>query len=457
MKRIFVVAVHFIRGVLRRPGWSITLAVCGFAALAAPRLSFEGVSLAGRVQILFSQGVGLPLILLALITVVLSTGALASDIENRRMTTLVTKPLGSLRLVLGKLLGLAAVQASILLLIAAALGLNLGWLLRSGEHDEAEQALARERVLTPRLVFSPVEDPPLPEAIRRLVERLRAGPEGGEDLPSGELETRARNLLRKFRIGPGEESRMRFEGVALPERAGNGSTDVTLHLKVQWSPPGGAPQEDLDVVHGPPEDPTRFSTRMRLPAGAPQAMALPRDIVDRSGSVILLLRNPAGKDGVTFLVDPVAVELRVAQGSLATHVLREFTALFLRLVLLGAIGLFASAAFSFPTACFTGLFIYSTGLFASFLRRTFWYEDETHARGALDWLSSVLARMGKRILDLVPDLGMLEPVGRLVDARSVSAADFAVDALWLIFVETAVIVLLAAWALSRREVGGGRT
>jgi hypothetical protein len=208
-------------------------------------------------------------------------------------------------------------------------------------------------------------------------------------------------------------------------------------------------------VLGAPDAPDRPSTRLRLAAGVPQELALSRADVDAAGSVALHLRNPAGAGGVTFLIDPNDVELRVAQGSFATQLLREFTSLFLRLVLLGAIGLAASAAFSFPTACFTGLFIYATGLFSSFLRRTFWYQDEPHSHNTLEWFSSALSRAGRRILDLIPDLGMLEPVGRLVDARAVTTGDFVLDSLWLVFVETAAVALLAAWVFSRREAAGG--
>ncbi|NQT01355.1 MAG: hypothetical protein HQ580_05005, partial [Planctomycetes bacterium] len=119
MHSIWAVATNTIKQAMRMKVAAVflilllvLLAVMGFSSTG------DG-TLKGRLQTFVSYGLSLTSILLCLLTIIISIYTVTSDIEQRQIYTVITKPIRRFEFLLGKLLGVILLDVILLSLFAA--------------------------------------------------------------------------------------------------------------------------------------------------------------------------------------------------------------------------------------------------------------------------------------------------------------------------------------------------
>src|SRR4030042_2957264 len=119
MRSIWAVAINTLREAVRMKTAII------FIILLIVLLPLMGVSmtgdgtLKGRLQTFVSYSFSLTSFLLSLLTIVVSVYSLTSDIQQRQIYTVLTKPIRRFQLLLGKLLGIIMLDVVLLILFSA--------------------------------------------------------------------------------------------------------------------------------------------------------------------------------------------------------------------------------------------------------------------------------------------------------------------------------------------------
>ena len=114
MDRIWAVAKNTVRQALRMKV-AVIFVILLLVLLPVLGLTATGDgTLKGRLQTFVSYGLSLTSLLLCLLTLIVSVYSVTSDIEQRQIYTVVTKPIRRYQLILGKLLGVIVLDIGLL-------------------------------------------------------------------------------------------------------------------------------------------------------------------------------------------------------------------------------------------------------------------------------------------------------------------------------------------------------
>ena len=155
MHSIWAVATNTIKQALR-----MKIAVV-FIILLVVLLPVMGASvtgdgtLKGRLQTFVSYGLSLTSLLLCLLTIIVSIYSLTSDIEQRQIYTVLTKPVRRFQLLLGKLLGVILLDVALLILFSAIIYAITIYTPKFTNANEAENLQAQNEFYTARATLKP--------------------------------------------------------------------------------------------------------------------------------------------------------------------------------------------------------------------------------------------------------------------------------------------------------------
>jgi ABC-type transport system involved in multi-copper enzyme maturation permease subunit len=118
MRRVWAVAKNTIRQAVRMKV-ALIFIVLLLVLLPVMGLTATGDgTLKGRLQTFVSYGLSLTSLLLCLLTIIVSIYSVTSDIEQRQIYTVVTKPIRRYQLILGKLVGVIVLDVCLLAVFA---------------------------------------------------------------------------------------------------------------------------------------------------------------------------------------------------------------------------------------------------------------------------------------------------------------------------------------------------
>jgi len=396
-----------------------------------------------RLQLDVSYGIGLPVFMIGIATVVLSAAALSREVETRRTQLLVTKPIASWQIFAGKLLGVLVVVGVLLVAVLGVFAVNVSLVARGEGTDARDLERVNRAFFTVRdsvSVLHPHDPAAEAEAGRVEPGRHDKGPHA-----------RRVNWLR---ARPGESLTLTFS------RIPTSSVDnelLRVIYRIYSADPQGAPR--LKVVwsvrpHGPGEKAVVPIEEEAL-HGTPQELYLPATAVSPEGELRLQLHNSMPADsGLLLHLNPARVEVLSVCGHFWPNVLRAFLLIFGQLLLLSSLCLLGSALFAFPTVTFLGLFLYLTALTSGFLQETFdLYASVGHSHNALEMIAERMAIVGTHVLGVLPDFARLDPLGRLWSGRVLSVGELLHVLVWPVGVNSIAALGVAACLFRRRELG----
>ena len=186
MRSIWAVATNTIKQAIRMKV-AVVFLILLLVLLSAMGFSTTGDgTLKGRLQTFVSYGLSLTGILLSLLTIIISIYTVTSDIEQRQIYTVITKPIRRFEFLLGKLLGVILLDVVLLSLFAAIIYTITIYTPKFTNAPELEQVQANYEFFTARASLTvPAID--VSQEVEETYKKLERSNELPENVPYEEI------------------------------------------------------------------------------------------------------------------------------------------------------------------------------------------------------------------------------------------------------------------------------
>jgi len=493
MRSIWAVATNTVKQALRMKIAAV------FIVMLIIMLPVMGVSMTGdgtpkgRLQTFVSYGLSLTNLLLCLLTIIITIYTLTSDIKQRQIYTVITKPIRRYQLLFGKLLGvvllntaLLAIFSSIIYLITVytpkylkvteselsrlksrysqALDTELSRvgasysealeakLLQSSAYLfklktdvlklEADLNQINNEFFTARAALVPPEVDVTKEVLDAYEKRKRDGQLPPDVRRSKFIdELTKRKQLEKRAAVVGEQLVWEFNNVKVL------GPDETLFIRYKYdvsiNPPdlqvysqwevGDSRQYPAQVAYFPRKDPIRTFRELQVPA----------NLIADDGYLAIKFLNVLLND-TTVIFPPDGLEVLYKADTFTANFIRVVLLILFRLIFLASLSLLASTFLSFPVAILLSLCIYFTATFSGFCLESFDFLGEN-----LSWVYRYTVRP---VILLLPQFDKFNPAKFLVPARLLSWPLLAKVAGLMICIKASILLLLALLIFKFREI-----
>lgn len=452
MGRIWAVAVNTIRQALRM---KIAVIFIVLLLVLLPVMGFTATgdgTLKGRLQTFVSYGLSLTTLLLGLLTIIVSVFTVSSDIEQRQIYTVVTKPIRRFQFLLGKLLGVTVFNVALVTVFAGivyALVVSL-----PGFYDASESTLREidNEFYTARAGLA-APAPDVRDEVLALYNRLERTGQLREAYPTLSRDQILRELtlrkqLEQRAAGVGEGLVWEFQNVKPLDP--NQSIFIRFKYDVAVEPPNGLIYgrwqigDMRQVRYGMdfqspiwPEDradPVRTFREIEVPA---------RVIADDGYLAVGYLNVPLNSTTVIFPLED-GLEILYKADTFTANYIRGVLLIVFRLIFLACLGLLASSFLSFPVAILFCLVIFFTGTVSGFVLESF---DQLSAN-----LWQIYSYTIGALVRLLPQFDKYNPTSFLVPGRLIAWSFLGRVLLSMVCIKAFLLVVLALIIFSFREL-----
>jgi hypothetical protein len=450
MRRIWAIASNTIAQAIRLKSAGIVIVLL---AVLLPMMGLTVVgdqTLKGKLQTFSSYGLSLTSVLLCLLTIVISCYSLTSDLKYKQIFLVATKPIRRFELLLGKFLGVIALDVLLLTIFSGiVLGLtwSLPWLVKApeGQRQQADREFFTARaVLTPTLDEQAVE-----QEVQRRYDQLRKDDQIPEDMTRERVlgQIRSQEMFRAKVCEPGRKKIWEFDSV----RAKDPNDLIFVRYKYRVAGQGLDTQiagvwqigDIRPLKTGQPPGTPVFAVERAEITNTELEFAVPAACVAADGFVGLVFINDPQINTQTIILDDLKVMYRT--GSFEGNFLRVAGMILVRLVFLAAMGVSVSTWLSFPVAVLICLVAYTSGMINGFIIESIKSLSST--------LTILYAFSIQPILWFLPKFDeQFNPTAYLVEAKSLGwlflAQAWGVTAL----VKSGLLLLFGMWVFHKREI-----
>jgi hypothetical protein len=455
MYSIWAVAVNTVRQALR-----LKIAVT-FIILLAVLLPVMGTimtgdgTLKGKLQTFVCYGLSLTGFLLCLLTIIVSIYSLSSDIAQRQIYTVLTKPVRRFQLLLGKLAGVVLLDAVLLFLFSAVIYVIIIYMPGFSKASDAELVQAQNEFYTARAGLTPVEPDVTKEVLETYNRLLRSGqvpPEVADNIVKRKnyIKTLTEQIkLSKRAAGVGQDLVLEFNNVKPLDP--NQSLFIRFKYDVSRNPP------DLQIYSRwfvGDDRQLRYGTEIRTPMytfdrkdliRTFHEIEVPAKAVAEDGYLAVAFLNvPRFNDAVVMFPAKDGLEVLYKADTFTANYIRAVLLILFRLVFLACLGILASTFLSFNVAMLLCLAVFFTGTISGFCLESF---DFLSAN-----VSSIYSFTIRPIVQLLPQFDKFSPIKFLVPARLLSWLLLAEAAGSMICIKSVLLMLLASVIFRYREI-----
>ena len=446
MRRIWAVATNTIRQAIR-----MRVALV-FVILLLVLLPVLGVTttgdetLKGRLQTFVSYGLSLASFLLCLLTIIISIYAVTSDIDQRQIYTVITKPIRRYQYLLGKLLGVIVLDMVLLVLFSAVIYAVAAYMPRFLDVPENEMIDAKNQFLTARAALTvPVVD--VTQQVKDRYEELkrldRLPPDYTQEQIIAELTKQAQ--LAQRAAGVGESLVWEFDNVKpLSE-----SMFVRFKYDVYPNPPdsqvyGRWLAGDAQVIkYGQQAKTPIFDEVFKHAVRTFNEIEFPAEVVPESGRLAIAFQNVPAND-TTVIFPPDGLEVLYKADSFTANFIRAGLMILCRLVFLACLGILASSFLSFPVAILFCLVLFFTASFSGFVIESFDYLSAS--------VGVVYSYTLKWAIRLLPQFDKYNPTSFIVPARLLTWTVLAQCAFFMVCIKAFLLLALGLLIFAYREM-----
>ena len=455
MHSIRAVAINTIRQALR-----IKLAVVFTILLLVllPVLGFTTTgdeTLKGRLQTFVSYALSLTSFLLCLLTIIVSIYTVTSDIEQKQIYTVITKPIRRSQILAGKLLGVIALDVILLCLFSAIIYTITIYMPKFIEVPESELVEANNEFFTARASLTVPEVDVTREVADRYTELNKRG-ELPANVPREEIITQLTQQaqLAKRAAGVGQVLLWEFNNVEpLAE---------SMFIRFKYDVPVNPPDSqvwgkwfvgDYQFFKYGTQNKTPIYDEMHKHSVRDfHEIEIPAEVVPEHGHLAVAFMN-VPLNSVAIIFPPDGLEVLYKADSFTGNFVRTIFLVLFRLIFLACLGILAASFLSFPVAILFCFVIFFTASFSGFVIDSFSLLSEN--------VGAVYSYTIKWLIQLLPQFDKFNPSKFLVSAKLLSWTDVvkvAIYPLWwgfegdMIFVKAALLFLLALLIFSFREI-----
>jgi hypothetical protein len=425
-----------------------------------------------RVQTFLSRSMGLSFTFAACMTLFLACGTVAFEIRDRQIWQVVAKPVSRGAYLLGKWLGLVAVNVVIMAIASLSIFGYVQYMrqlpVAPGIEGQEDLQQLREAVLVARDAMRPEYPQLAPEQIRtRVDQRIQRDAELAmmADVP---LETRRRlasevmdEWSRLQRSVPPQRTReLVFRGL---DRDFAG--DEMLTLRYRFHIMRDDEHQTFPAAFRFNKNPDLVVERTYVPTMT-HVVTVPASFVQPDGTLVVEVGNmfegimyPNGQVAGQLNWDPEGLELLYRVSSFEANFARAMLVNLTKLAFLAMLGIACGTFLNFPVACLAAFTVFVAGSMGPFLARSLEYYgpvplhmvDWTNIGMAIGWITQTAIKLIALVtVFLLESFGEIRPTQRVVDGRLVAWADvlqgfLRIGLLW------SGLVLLVGWGVMRRR------
>lgn len=454
MRSIWAVATNTIKQALR-----LKIAVC-FTILLIVLLPVMGVAmtgdgtLKGRLQTFVSYGLSLIGFLLCLLTIMVSIYSVTSDIKQRQIYTVLTKPIRRFQFILGKLLGVILLNAALLVLFSAIIYTIAIYTPRFLGASEDELARANNEFFTARAGLTPAEV----DVTREVLETYKRLEKSGQlppEVPVSKLarENYIKALTKRIKLGkraaePGHELLWEFNNVKPLDP--NQSLFVRFKYDVSVNPPdlqifGRWDIGDVrQIQYGAEIETPVYGFDRKDLIRTFYEIKVPADAVAKDGFLAVGFLNVPLNNTVVIFPPKDGLEVLYKADTFTANFIRAASLILFRLIFLASLGILSSTFLSFPVAVLFCLVIFMTCNLSGFVLESFDYLSGS--------ISAVYSYTIRPIIQFLPQFDKFSPAKFLVPARLLSWVLLARVAGLMVCIKAVLLFLFALLIFSFREI-----
>ena len=454
MRRMWAVATNTIRQALRLKVAAIFIVLL-LVLLPAMGLTATGDgTLKGRLQTFVSYGLSLTGLLLSLLTIIVAIYTITSDIEQRQIYTVVTKPIRRYQIILGKVLGVIVLDVVLLVLFAGIVYGVTSWIPKFVNATEEERQAARNEFYTARASLVP----PLVDVQKEVEAAYRKLSK--EDLATMFSNMTREEVFRQLTNRKRLEKRAAAVGQLLVWEFHNirvHGPNQSLFVRFKYDV-SVTPQDEQVYGQWQIGDPRQFQqgaqaqmqtlvwqqTRKDVVRKFHE-LEVPASVVAQDGYLAVGFYNPPPLNE-TVVLFPIedGLEVLYKADTFTGNFVRATLLILCRLVFLACLGGLAASFLSFPVAILFCVVIFFTGTVSGFIVESFGYMSENTSR--------IYAYTVQAIIQLLPQFDKYNPTKFLVPARLMTWNFVGQVALVMVMIKALLLLALALLIFSFREL-----
>ena len=446
MHSIWAVATNTIKQALRMKVAAVFLILL---LVLLPVMGFSATgdgTLKGRLQTFVSYGLSLTSILLCLLTIIISIYSVTSDIEQKQIYTVITKPIRRFQFLLGKLLGVVLLDVILLSLFAAIIYTITIYTPQFFNATETERIQANNEFFTARAALAvPAVD--VSQEVKDRYEQLKISRELPEGISYKEIitELTMQQQLAKRAADVGQVLVWEFDNVEPLAQ----SMFIKFKYDVAVNPP------DMQVYgrwFAGDYQYIRYGTESKSPVYDRihkhsirnfHEIKVPAEVVPEHGHLAVAFQN-APLNNTVIIFPPDGIEVLYKADTFTGNFLRAVLLILSRLIFLACLGILASTFLSFPVAILLCLFLFSTASVSGFVIESFSYLSEN--------ISVIYSYTIKWIIQLLPQFDKFNPTKFLVPARLLSWSLLTKCAVVMVCIKAFLLLVIALVIFSYREI-----
>jgi hypothetical protein len=403
-------------------------------------------TLKGRLQTFVSYGLSLTSLLLCLLTIIVSIYTVTSDIKYRQIYTVITKPIRRYHFLLGKLLGIMIIDIVLLALFSSFIYIFASYMPSFFKATEEEINQANNEFYTARAALTIPEVDVSQEVQEKYQELDRIGrlpPEYSREQVIDELTAQAK--LKQRAADVGQKLIWEFDNVKpltksmfIRFKYEVAVTPADMQVYGRWY--AGDPEY---VKTGKQPEPQPFESILKHSVDTFHEIEFPADVVHENGRMAVAFMNiPLNRTSITFPADGLMVLYKA--DTFTANYIRAVLLILLRLIFLACLGIMTSTFVSFPVAILVCLVLFSTASISNFIVDSF---DLLGSNMSLLYSLSI-----KWMVRLLPQFDKFNPTSYMVPAKLLSWPILAKCALFMVFIKSAILLVLAFITFGCREI-----
>jgi len=425
-----------------------------------------------RIQTFIARSMGLSFYLAAAMTLFLACATVAFEIRDRQIWQVVAKPIGRGTYLLGKWIGLVAVNVVIMAIASLSIFGYVQYMrqlpVAAGVEGQEDYQQVRDAVLTARVGLRPEYEELTGEQIKARVEqRIERDAQLAvlEDVPIETQRELATQVLDEWsrlqRSVPPQRSR-EYLFTGLDRRF---EPDEMLTLRYRFHIMRSDEHETYPAAFRFNRDPRLVIQRTYVPTMS-HVVTVPASFVQDDGTLVVEVANmfegmqmPNGSVVGALNWDSDEFELLYRVSTFEANFGRAMLVNITKLGFLAMLGIACGTFLNFPVACLTAFTVFIAGSMGPFLARSLEYYgpvpfdmvDWTNAGMAIQWVSQTTIKgIASATVFLLESFGRVRPTQLLVEGRLISW-----EAVLQGFVRIGVLwsglALVVGWAVMRRR------
>ncbi len=455
MSRIWAVARHMIAESFRT---KIAILFIVLIVLILGTMPFlvtgDGLTVKSRVQNYLAYSLGSVDILLCFLTIFLACGTLSSEILEKQVFMVVSKPIARWQFFVGKWLGVVTLNAMLLLITFGAV-LASTWYLKNRPTAVPGDARAlQEEVLTIRhnfRLYQPDWNKVARDRIRELREKGtidQLDPMGEESL-HGRIVDEAKRIF--WTLPPRQGRVFEFRNLLVDKQK-----DEFLILHIKPRHPGGTEDASLKavIICGDPGEPETMSPQISGEFVVERFHNVPirTFAVNSQNTLYVQVYNMSEADSITFEGQD-SFELLYPLGTFPWNTFRALAIIWCRLAFLASLGLMMASFLSFPVACMPCFLILGVGFTGSWIGESLEWTTSAPFREDTLWIFGPPLRLiARAFVELVPNFSKSDAAGNVVGGRLVTLV-WVLQALRdLVVVQATLLAIAGCVILTKREL-----